>query len=63
MLGSSAELPTSGYALEVDGRMKTLFQTLEGARAGAQELKRRFPVLQIRIYDAAAKTRSEIGAP
>lgn len=62
MLGSSVELPTAGYALEVDGRMKTLFQTLEGARRGAEELKRRFPVLQIKIYDAAARTRSEVGA-
>ncbi|WP_256519260.1 hypothetical protein [Bradyrhizobium sp. WD16] len=42
--------------------MKTLFQTLEGARRGAEELKRRFPVLQIKIYDAAARTRSEVVA-
>jgi hypothetical protein len=62
MVGNSAPLPEAGYALEVDGRVKAQFQTLEGAHKGAEELKRRFPVLQIKIYDAATKTRSEIGA-
>jgi hypothetical protein len=54
------ELPTFGYALEVDGRMKTEFQTKDGARAGAVELKKRFPMLRVRIYDAQTKTREEI---
>jgi len=49
-----SELPTSGFAIEVDGRLKTQFSTPEGARSGAEELKRRFPMLQVRIYDAAA---------
>jgi hypothetical protein len=30
---------------------------LEAAR---DELKRRFPMLQVRIYDAAAKTRHDV---
>jgi hypothetical protein len=55
-----SELPTSGFAIEVDGRLKTQFATREGARNGADELKRRFPMLQIRIYDAAAKTRHDV---
>ena len=49
--------PSTGYALEVDGRIKTEFQTMEGARKGALELKSRFPMLQIKIYDASSKTR------
>ena len=48
------------YALEVDGRVKTEFQTKEGAQKGAVELKHRFPMLQIKIYDASSKTRDTV---
>jgi hypothetical protein len=44
-------LPASGYALEVDGRLKAEFATRDGAKTG-EELKKRFPMLQIRIYRA-----------
>jgi hypothetical protein len=60
MHAHSTELPASGFAIEVDGRMKTQFATEEGARSGAEELKRRFPMLQVRIYDAESKTRREV---
>ena len=55
-------LPGSGYGIEVDGLLKSEFVTMEGATNGARELKTRFPLLQIRIYDAAAKTLTEITA-
>jgi hypothetical protein len=32
----------------------------DSARAGGQELKKRFAVLQIRIYDAQTNAREEI---
>lgn len=60
MVAAARELPASGYALEVDGRLKAEFATKDGAKTGAEELKRRFPMLRIRIYDAEAKTREEI---
>jgi len=60
MVAATHELPATGYALEVDGRMKTEFKTRDGARIGAQELKRRFPMLRIKIYDAETKTKEEI---
>jgi hypothetical protein len=56
----STELPKAGFALEIDGRLKTEFTTKEGAEKGSVELKRRFPMLQVRIYDALAHTRHEI---
>jgi hypothetical protein len=40
-------LPTSGYALIVDGQVKTEFMTQEHALTAARELKGRFPMLQI----------------
>ena len=60
MVAAARELPASGYALEVDGRLKAEFSTRDGARAGAVELKKRFPMLRVRIYDAQTRTREEI---
>jgi hypothetical protein len=60
MVAATRELPASGYALEVDGRLKAEFATRDGARAGGEELKKRFPMLQIRIYDAQTNAREEI---
>ena len=47
MAPRSNELPKTGFALEIDGRVKTEFKTREGAESGAIELKRRFPSLRI----------------
>jgi hypothetical protein len=58
MPGRTIELPKSGFALEIDGRLKAEFSTREGAEHGAIELKRRFPMLQIRIYRHPIETRS-----
>ena len=60
MVAATREVPVSGYALEVDGRLKAEFVTKDGARAGGEELKKRFPMLQIRIYDAQTNAREEI---
>lgn len=60
MVAATRELPAAGYALEVDGRFKAEFTTRDGARAGGEELKKRFPMLQIRIYDAQTHAREEI---
>jgi hypothetical protein len=61
MIAAAPNLPASGYALEVDGRVKAEFATRDGAKTGADELKKRFPMLQIRIYDAQTNTREDIG--
>ncbi|WP_076862188.1 hypothetical protein [Bradyrhizobium mercantei] len=63
MVAATPRLPASGYALEVDGRLKVEFTTRDGAMAGGEELKKRFPRLQIRIYDAETKAREEIRIP
>ena len=57
MVAAARELPVSGYALEIDGRLKAEFATRDGAKAGAEELKKRFPMLQVRIYDAVKGQR------
>jgi hypothetical protein len=60
MQKTSRGLPTTGYAIVVDGLMKTEFETKQGAQDGASELKKRFPMLQIEIYDATAKSREDV---
>lgn len=62
MTATAHDLLASGYALEVDGRLKAEFATRDGAKTGA-ELKKRFPMLRIRIYDAQTKTREEVLLP
>lgn len=49
------EAPTSGYALVVDRQMKGEFKTHDAARHRAESLKRRFPALQVQIFDAQEK--------
>jgi hypothetical protein len=63
MVAVATELPATGYALEVDGRLKTEFKTKEGAQKGAEELKKRFPILKVKIYDAQTKTSAEVLLP
>jgi hypothetical protein len=60
MVATAHQLPASGYALEVDGRLKAEFATRDGAEMGAVELKKRFPMLRVKIYDAQTKTQEEV---
>lgn len=59
MVAAARDLPASGYALEVDGRLKAEFATRDRAKTDAEELKKRFTMLRIRIYDAQTQTREE----
>jgi hypothetical protein len=49
--------PPDGFTLLVDGHFKNQFDDLKGAKAAATELKNRFPMLRVEIYDAANKAR------
>ena len=52
--------PANGYAMVVDGHFKTQFSEDDAAKKAATELLANFPMLQVEIYDAAAKTRTLI---
>jgi len=54
--------PTEGFSLEIDGKIKSQYPTVEAAMSAATELKRKFPVLQVMVYDAVAKTRTLVEA-
>lgn len=49
--------PVDGFTLLVDGHFKNQFDDLKGAKAAASELKSRFPMLRVEIYDAEKKAR------
>ncbi|WP_439924031.1 hypothetical protein [Nitrobacter sp. JJSN] len=49
--------PEAGFTLLVDGHFKNQFETLSQAKQAATELKSRFPMLRIAVYDAANKAR------
>ena len=43
--------------------MKTVFPTLQAAQKRARDLKAEFPMLQIKVYDAAERTRTLVELP
>src|SRR6202040_2361239 len=49
---------TEGFGLEVDGRMKTVFPTLQAAEKKARALKSEFPMLQIKVYERPGRSSS-----
>jgi hypothetical protein len=49
-----------GFGLEVDGRMKMEFPDRAAAQERALALKAEFPMLQVKIFDAAENTRTLI---
>jgi len=49
-------VPTDGYVLSVDGKLKTRFDTEKDAMAAAVKLKTEYPVIQALVYDAAARS-------
>lgn len=55
--------PTEGYSIEVDGKLKAQLSTPEIAFQAGTELKKKFPFIQVRIYDARARTRKPVELP
>jgi hypothetical protein len=52
--------PENGYAMVVDGHFKTQFSEESAAKKAATALLSRYPMLQVEIYDAGAKTRMRV---
>lgn len=53
-------VPTSGYAMIVDGHFKTQFVDEAAAKKAATDLLAKYPMLKIEIYDAASKSRASV---
>jgi hypothetical protein len=57
---AGADVPTSGFALVVDGQIKREFHAHDRALKAARDLKGRFPMLQVKVYDAETKQSETI---
>ena len=54
---TSANLrPTEGYILEVDGKFKSEYENSEAALKVGLELKKKYPHIQVKVYDAKERT-------
>ena len=50
----------NGYSLIVDGHAKREFKNQDSAVQAAKDLKKRFPMLQVKVYDAETKRVEQI---
>jgi hypothetical protein len=55
--------PTEGYVLEVDGKFKLEYASSEAGMKAGLELKKKYPHIQVRVYDAKERTRTVVELP
>ncbi len=53
-------MPTDGYVLSVDGKLKTRYETSKEAVTAGAKLKQNFPVIQVAVFDAAERMYSSV---
>ena len=56
-------LPTKGFGVAVDAKIKSEYDTVEAAFKAGLEIKRKFPAVQVIVYDAEKGTRSPVESP
>jgi hypothetical protein len=56
-------MPKDGYVLSVDGKLKRRYETPEDAMTAAVKLKQNYPVIQVTIFDAAARSHLPVMLP
>ena len=54
---------TERYLLQIDRQTKRSFKTPEAVQAMALEIKARFPILQVSIYDSVSNTCTVVDEP
>ena len=52
---SALTMPKNGFALLVDGKLKTMYETAKEAMTASSNLKQSYPVVQVAVYDAAER--------
>jgi len=56
-------LPTEGYFLEIDGKIKTEYATSDAASKAGSELKKKYPSIQVNVYGAKEHSRTLVKLP
>jgi hypothetical protein len=54
-------MPSDGFVVAVDGKLKTRYESSDEAMTAASKLKHSFPVLQVAVYDAAQRMYTAVG--
>ena len=60
---SANVLPTEGFVLEIDGKFKSDYKNSADAMKAGLELKKKFPFIQVIVYDAKERTRTLVSLP
>jgi hypothetical protein len=55
---SANTIPSKGYVLEIDGKFKSEFETSDAAMKSALDLKKKYPQIQVNVYDAKEHART-----
>ena len=55
-------IPTDGYVLSIDGKLKARYETSKEALAAGTKLKQSYPVIQVEIFDAAERVYTAVEA-
>jgi hypothetical protein len=58
---SANTIPSEGYVLEIDGKFKAEFETSDAAMKSALDLKKKYPQIQVAVYDAKEHARTLVG--
>lgn len=56
-------LPAEGHSVAVDGKIKSTYKTPEEAFAAGLEIKKKYPVVQVCVYDAGTGIRTLVESP
>ena len=57
---SANVLPSEGHVLEIDGKFKSEYATSAAAMKAGVELKKKFPHIDVKVYDAKERTRTPV---
>ena len=55
-------IPTAGFAMVVDGKLKAGFEDEQVAQAAGAELLAKFPMLRVEVYNAKTRVRTKVDA-
>ena len=56
-------VPSDGYFLEIDGKIKLEYESSEDALKAGLELKKKYPHIQVVVYCAKERTRTLVKLP
>ena len=60
---SANVLPTEGFVLEIDGKFESEYKASADAMKAGVELKKKFPFIQVIVYDAKERIRTLVNTP